>query len=208
LLQLPILNLLACPIPLLVRSNSEEEPGWRSAGPAPLYTSVDVQSIFAATPAQKTVACCSAKAIFCSRPARFGCPFAVVLVSAGVCCLWRRFRWLCLRIQKSRSWRKRLSDWHPALSHGSQASAVRQSRILELALLLPVQPKRFELPTPFGRERRAACYAKHSEPAVKKEFDSRKRAPPRDWGAQEWSAVAEPRRPIQPLSDPPALSPI
>jgi hypothetical protein len=25
-------------------------------------------------------------------------------------------------------------------------------------------------------------YAKHSEPAVKKEFDSRKRAPPRDWG--------------------------
>ena len=35
--------------------------------------------------------------------------FRVLLVSAGVCCLWRRFRRPCLRIQKFRSWRTRLS---------------------------------------------------------------------------------------------------
>ena len=49
--------------------------------------------------------------------------FRGLLLSAGVCCLWRRFRWPCLRIQKFRSCRTRLGANMRLLPHGGKVSA-------------------------------------------------------------------------------------
>ena len=68
-----------------------------------------------------------------------------LLVSAGARCLWRRFWWLCLRIQKFRSWRTWLAlvPWEPDLRAGlclsliGSAALIPSPALLSLALARP-----------------------------------------------------------------------
>jgi hypothetical protein len=79
--------------------------------------------------------------------------FRDFLISACVCCLWWGFGQPCLRIQKSRSWRTKLSREIRLLLAGIRPwQCWLGRRFLGRALLWRVQPKRFELPSPFRRK--------------------------------------------------------